>query len=151
MVNLHEIASSAINAVNPFQSITITSREDYTVNDYGEAVPTEKGSVTVMAQVQPIDSDDIQFINNYNQSSEYKSFWISSDVFGLNRPLLKGGDKITWNGNEYFVTDVPEEWYETAGWVHVIGCLQLKKDSDDGSGDESGENEEGSEEENGNG
>ena len=145
-MNLHEIASSAINAVNPFQSITITSREDYTVNDYGEAVPTETGSVTVMAQVQPIDSDDIQFINNYNQSSEYKSFWISSSVFGLNRPLLKGGDKITWNGNDYFVTDVPEEWYETAGWVHVIGCLQLNKDSDD----ESGENEEGSEEEDGN-
>ena len=65
-MNLHEIASGAINAVNPFQSITIVPREDYTVNEYGEAVPTEKESYTVMAQVQPINSDDIKFINNYN-------------------------------------------------------------------------------------
>ena len=137
-MNLHEIASGVINAINPFQSITIVPREDYTVNEYGEAVPTTKESYTVMAQVQPLDSDDIKFINNYNQSTEYKSFWVSADVFGLNRPLLKGGDKVVWQNREYFVFDVPEEWYETVGWVHFVGCLQLGTQSEDISGDNDG-------------
>ena len=135
MVNLHEIASSAINAINPFQEIKIIGREDYTVNEYGEATPVEKEAVTVMAQVQPIDSEDIKFINNYNVSTEYKSFWVSSDVFGLNRALLKGGDKIIWAGKTYFVVDVPEEWYETVGWSHFIGCLQLNNSGDEDGND----------------
>ena len=124
-MNLHDIASSVIHTVNPFQTITIVPREDYTVNDYGEATPLEKESYEIQAQVQPIDSDDIKFINNYNQSSEYKAFWVSAEVFGLNRPMVKGGDKVIWQGRTYFVTDVPEEWFETSGWVHFIGSLQL--------------------------
>lgn len=126
-MNLHEIVSSAINSINPFQQIEIVGREDYTVNEYGEAVPVEKPAIKYMAQVQPINSEDIKFINNYNQSSEYKAFWVSADVSGLNRPLLKGGDKVICNGKTYFVTNMPEDWYETVGWNHFVGCLQLNK------------------------
>lgn len=126
-MNLHEIVSSAINSINPFQQIEVVGREDYTVNEYGEAVPVEKPVIKYMAQVQPINSEDIKFINNYNQSSEYKAFWVSADVSGLNRPLLKGGDKIICNGKTYFVTNMPEDWYETVGWNHFVGCLQLNK------------------------
>lgn len=126
-MNLHEIVSSAINSINPFQQIEVVGREDYTVNEYGEAVPVEKPAIKYMAQVQPINSEDIKFINNYNQSSEYKAFWVSADVSGLNRPLLKGGDKVICNGKTYFVTNMPEDWYETVGWNHFVGCLQLNK------------------------
>lgn len=126
-MNLHEIVSGAINSVNPFQTITVYSRSDYTVNDYGEAVATMGEAQTYKAQVQPINSEDIRFINNYNQSEEYKAFWVSADVSGLNRPLLKGGDKVVCNGKTYFVSNMPEDWYETVGWNHFIGCLQLNE------------------------
>lgn len=124
-MNLHDIVSNAINAINPFQEITITSRGGYTVNDYGERVASEGSSITVMADIQPISSEDIKFINNYNQSSIYKSFYVSADVHGINRPLVKAGDIVTWGSQTYYVTSLKEGWYETCGWNHFIGSLQL--------------------------
>lgn len=125
-MNLHEIASNAINAVNPFQPVVITPREDYIVNEFGEAEPLQNASYTIMAQVQPMQSEDIKFINNYNQSSVYKAFWVSANTFGVNRPMLRGGDKVEWNGKTFDVVNMPEDWYETCGWSHFIGCLQLE-------------------------
>lgn len=125
-MNLHEIASNAINSINPFQIITITPRSSYTVNQYGEAVSTDGTSYTVKADVQPVNSEDIKFINNYSESTEYKAFWVSAEVSGLNRPFAKGGDKVELNGNIYYVVNMPEDWYETVGWSHFVGALQLK-------------------------
>lgn len=124
-MNLHEIVSSAINAINPFQTITIKSRGTYTVNEYGERTAVEGASKTVLADVQPLSSEDIKFINNYNQSSIYRSFWVSEDVSGINRPLAKAGDIVTWNGDTYYVMGMKEDWYATCGWNHFIGVLQL--------------------------
>ena len=124
-MNLHEIVSGAINSINPFQKITITPRSSYTVNDYGEAAPVEGTSYEIMAQIQPITSEDIKFINNYNESTVYKAFWVSANTFGLNRPMARGGDKVVWGNHIYFVTSMPEDWYETVGWSHFIGALQL--------------------------
>ena len=78
-----------------------------------------------MADVQPLSSEDIKFINNYNQSSIYRSFWVSDDVSGINRPLAKAGDIVTYNGDTYYVMGMKEDWYNTCGWNHFIGVLQL--------------------------
>lgn len=126
-MNLHEIVSSAINSINPFQSITITPRGGYTVNQYGEREVITGSDFTVMADVQPLNSSDIQFINNYQSSTEYMSFWFSADVNGLTRPLVKSGDIITWNGKKYYVVNMPEGWYEINGWSHCVGALQLNQ------------------------
>lgn len=130
-MNLHEIASKAINAVNPFQSITITPRSSYTVNDYGEAVASDGTPYVIMAQIQPVTSEDIKFINNYNESTVYKAFWVSANAFGLNRPMARAGDKVVWGNKVFYVTSMPEDWYETCGWSHFIGALQLNEEEDD--------------------
>ena len=124
-MNLHDIVSSAINAVNPFQPITITKRGTYTVNEYGERSVSPSSSITVLADVQPLSSEDIKFINNYNQSSIYRSFWVSTDVSGINRPLAKSGDIVTYYGDTYYVMGMKVDWYATCGWNHFIGVLQL--------------------------
>lgn len=124
-MNLHEIASNAINSINPFQTIKITPRGGYTVNEYGETSVNEESSYTVSADVQPITDEDVKFINNYNESTEYRAFWVSANVSGLNRPKMRSGDKVEWNGKTYYVTSMPEEWYDTVGWSHFIGALQL--------------------------
>lgn len=126
-MNLHQIASGAINSINPFQQITITPRSGYTVNEYGEAVPTEGTSYTIQADVQPLTSEDIKFINNYNESTIYKAFWVSANAMGLNRPVASGGDKVVYNGQIYYVCTVPEDWYNNNGWSHFIGALQLNE------------------------
>ena len=132
-MNLHEIASNAINAINPFQEITITPRGGYSVNQYGETTSTEGTSYTIKADIQPVSSEDIRFINNYNESTIYKAFWVSANTFGLNRPMAKGGDKVVCGNKTYYVTSMPEDWYETCGWSHFIGALQLSGGSDDNS------------------
>ena len=124
-MNLHEIASNAINAINPFQMITITPRGQYTVNDYGETEVQEGSPYTIKADVQPVSSEDIKFINNYNESSVYKAFWVSANTFGLNRPMARAGDRVVCNGKTYYVTSMQQDWHETVGWSHFIGTLQL--------------------------
>lgn len=126
-MNLHEIVSNAINSINPLQDIKITPRGGYTVNQYGETTVSEGSSYIVKADVQPVSGEDIKFINNYNESTVYKAFWVSSNVFGLNRPMAKSGDKIEWNGKTYYVVNMPEDWYETVGWSHFVGALQLNQ------------------------
>lgn len=129
-MNLHEIASSAINAINPFQLIKITPRGDYSVNEYGETTVKEGEPYEIMADVQPVTSEDIRFINNYNESSVYRAFWVSANAFGLNRPMMRSGDKVEWNGHIYYITSMPEDWYVTCGWSHFIGALQLDESED---------------------
>ena len=124
-MNLHEIVSNAISSINPFQTITITPRGSYTVNDYGETVVTDGTSYTIQADVQPVNSEDIKFINNYNESTIYKAFWVSANTFGINRPMARAGDKVVCNNKIYYITSMPEDWYETVGWSHFIGALQL--------------------------
>lgn len=124
-MNLHEIVKSAISAINPFQQITIIRKGGYTVDEYGVATSTTTETINVMADIQPVSSEDIKFITNYNQSTIYKAFWITGKASGLNRPLAKGGDIIEWNGNKYYIVTMPEDWYETCGWNHFIGALQL--------------------------
>lgn len=125
-MNLHEIVSGAISSINPFQDITIRQSAGYTVDEYGETTPLYSDPITVKADVQPITSEDTKFISNYNESSVYRSFWVNGSVFGLNRPLNKGGDLIVCNGKTYKTISVPEDWSETAGWTRFMGVLQLE-------------------------
>ena len=129
-MNLHEIVSSSISAINPFQNITITPRGNYSVNEYGETSVIEGEPYEILADIQPVTSEDIKFINNYNQSTIYKAFWVSANVFGINRPMVRSGDKIEWNGKTFYVVNMPEDWYETCGWSHFIGVLQLNNNEE---------------------
>lgn len=88
-MNLREIVSSAINSINPLQEITIVPSGDFITNEYGEQIRQEGNSFNVLADVQPVKSEDLRFINNYTQTSEYKAFWVSSEVNGTNRLKMK--------------------------------------------------------------
>lgn len=132
-MNLHEIVSSAVSSLNPFQTITITPRGQYTVNEHGETSATSGTPYTVEADIQPVSSEDIKFITNYNQSTIYKSFWVSANAYGLNRPMARGGDMVTWGNKTFYVVNMPEDWYETCGWTHFVGALQLSSGGQDGN------------------
>lgn len=123
-MNLHQIVSSAISAVNPFQDITLIQSSGYVVDEYGDSEPMNCLKIQLKADVQPISSEDIKYINNYNESTIYRKFWVNGSVHSLNRPLHKGGDIIIWNGQKYKTQSVPEDW-QTVGWTCFIGVLQL--------------------------
>ena len=124
-MNLHGIASGIISAVNPKQTIQLLNGISATPGDvYAESTPTYNDPVDVVAQVQPIRSERLRHIRNFNESSIYKAFFISGFMDGLNRVTGAIGDLIVWDSKVWLVVDVPEDFATTAGWTYAIGQLQ---------------------------
>ena len=64
-MNLHQIVRSAISSVNPDQTIII--KKYIGMDNSGTyAVPQYAEPVEAIAQVQPLTSDDIKFLNSFN-------------------------------------------------------------------------------------
>ncbi len=128
-MNLHQIVRGAINAVNPDQDVIIKVNKGNQHFPGGIVKPIWE-EVNAKAQVQPVSSYEIQFIDNYVSSSVYKNFYLFGAFPGLSRRSETGGDIIRWNGFDWFIDSVPEEW-NTVGWTKVRGVQQLPGDDND--------------------
>lgn len=124
MKNIHTLIRHAINKVTPEQKILYKKYSGMT-SVGGKKTAQYLEPIEVWGRVNPITSDDIQFINNYNQSSRYFRFWINGMIDGLNRTDGSGGDIIIWNDKEYYVTSVPEHWDKISDWVSFVGVQRL--------------------------
>lgn len=122
-LNLHGIVRGAINAVNPDVAVVVLKSTGWTDASDGEQVPTYAAPVTVMAQVQPLTSQQLKQVDNLNQSSTYRNFYLSGDFSGHERATSKGGDKIQHDGKLWLVDSQPEAW--ATGWTLVRGVLQV--------------------------
>lgn len=122
-MNLHNIVRTAISAINPDQQIIVKVFSG--VDNSGTWAQLTYTETTAIAQVQPMSSDDIQFVNNFNSSSQYKAMYIKGDWRGLNRVTESGGDLIIWDNKVWYVVSVPEGWDATAGWTKVLVVAQL--------------------------
>ena len=128
-MNLHNIVRKAINSVNPDQLINIKVFSG--VDNSGTYAVLSYTETSAIAQIQPLNSEDIQFINNFNSSSLYKTMYINGDWSGLNRVTESGGDLIEWDNKVWYVSSVPEGWNETAGWTKVIVVAQTDEVKND--------------------
>ena len=136
-MNLHSIVRHAINSINPDQPITVKVFSG--VDNTGTYAVLTYTETTAIAQVQPMSSEDIQFINNFNSSSIYKAMYILGDWSGLNRVTENGGDLIIWDNKVWYVSSVPEGWNATAGWTKVLVVAQtdsaLEPEENESDGD----------------
>lgn len=125
-MNLHNIVRNAISTVNPEQDIQVIYYEGY---DNSGAIPVIQYSepVTIKAQIQPVPSEEIQFVNDFNASSIYRNVFITGDLSSINRPMQKGRDKILWDNKEWLVNSLPEGWTATAGWQKLVIVAQIKE------------------------
>lgn len=123
-MNLHNIVRQAINAVNPDQPVTIKINKGFSHLPGGIQKPIWE-EIQATAQVQPVASYEIQFIENYVSSSNYRNFYINGTFMGLNRRSDTGGDVIVWNGFDWYIDSSPEPWGNTAGWTKVRAVQQL--------------------------
>ena len=124
MNNIHTLIRHAINQVTPEQVIYYKKYLGMT-SAGGKKTAQYEDAIETWGRVNPITSDDIQFINNYNQSSRYFRFWVNGIIDGLSRTDGTGGDIIIWDNKEYYVTSVPEHWDKISGWVSFIGVQRL--------------------------
>jgi hypothetical protein len=82
-------------------------------------------SLVVSAQVQAMTTRDIRQMEGINLQGTLRAIYLTGDFNGVVRPLLKGGDLVTFpDGTVWLVTVVSEPWKNTAGWTKIIVTLQ---------------------------
>ena len=118
-MNLHSIATNALNAVSMTQTVQVKRGTVTPEGIRGYSAPE-----TMSARVQPVKSEDLLHVANYNESSVYRKFYVNGKLDGLNSVNGTAGDLILFGQKVYLVVSVPEDWSETSGWSCVIGQLQ---------------------------
>jgi hypothetical protein len=79
----------------------------------------------VLAQVQPLTSGDLRHVDAINLQGSHRAIYVAIPIRGAVRSSVKGGDLIQLPDNSmWLVTQVMENWFETAGWVRAVITLQ---------------------------
>lgn len=123
-MNLHKIASKAIGRVNPFVSVTIRQSDGYQTLPSGNRTPQYKPDITLMAQVQPLSSDDLKHVDNLNIQGIVKSVHVDGNFYGTVRKEQKGGDLIIIDGVTWLIIQPLELWPD---WCRLLVVMQLDK------------------------
>lgn len=120
-MNLHSIASGLIGAVNPFITGTVTASTGYTTAGDGTQVPTYATPVTASIQVQELSTRELAHMDALNIQGNFRKVYLNGNWNGIIRPQGKGGDLMTFNGQNWLVVQVMEQWPD---WTSVIVALQ---------------------------
>jgi len=118
-INIRGIVRAGINSINPDISIVILQSDGFTVIPGGIQVPAYLDAVGETGQLQPVPSEELKHINDYNSSSVYYDLYIDGDWHSLNRADEKGGDLIYFDGFEWLVISRPEAYSLTSNWTKV--------------------------------
>jgi hypothetical protein len=122
VMNLHNVVSSVVSAVNPPQQLSIRISTGYIINLDGSRSPTYAAPQIVSGDVQALQFTDITQLDALNIQGERRKIYINGEVDGLVRANRKGGDLITdQKGNVWLVALVLEYW-DT--WCAVAVTLQ---------------------------
>jgi hypothetical protein len=128
-VNLHNIASAYVTAVNPLIAATLLPSTGYTKdpNTYKQ-VPSYGSPQTVMVQIQALQYNDIQQLDGMNIQGERRAVYLNGDWNGVVRADKIGGDLLKFadhpGGPErtWLVALVAENWPD---WTKVLVTLQV--------------------------
>ena len=150
-MNLHGIVSGAISAVNPLifatlfvstgyttggdgTQISTYSESSQTINSvitiqtgqpltdgYNQAINVLVTSFNVLIQVQQLSAHELSQRDMLNLQSNVRRVYLNGDWNGIVRPDSKGGDKMTFNGQNWLIVAVPEQFPD---WTQVIVCRQ---------------------------
>lgn len=122
MINVRGLANMATQNVNPNQVVTLEVNTGYTVDDYGNQVPSFLSQL-IEVQTQSLSSTEKFNLDLVNKQGEFISIYAYGSIDGIRRWLEKGSsrfvfpaygeaDPVTWN-----VEQVAESY---ATWTRVI-------------------------------
>ena len=129
-MNLHQLVSGVISAVNPLTKLSIQTSNSYTTNPDGTQVPAYNPAVCVFGDVQALDAGENQHLDALNIQGRRMKFYINGNIDGLIRPNQQGGDLITIEtggnnkalvGSTWLVAVILEYW---PSWCCVAAVLQ---------------------------
>ncbi|MCX5617124.1 hypothetical protein NQF86_00355 [Bombella sp. TMW 2.2543] len=124
-MNLFSLASSMTSVINPLTPALLrrmTGTElaaDYSTRPLYEDVP-------VMIDVQPAPGNILQLIGDIAQQGESRTIYLKGSAHTLSRPLQTGGDSVLFEGSEWLVTKILEQW-GTNTWCRLIVTRQTQQ------------------------
>lgn len=121
-MNLHNIVSGAIGAINPFQAANVQYSNGYMTAADGSQVPSYIEVDNVQVQVQALTAKELQHLASLNIQGVMKALYLNGNSQGVVRPLGQGGDLFTLVSGTWLVTTVLETW--DTGWCKVAVTLQ---------------------------
>lgn len=131
-MNLHQIVRGSISSVNPETYVKIKKFKSFTIDETGK-VKNEYSTylpeliIPTFAQIQPVRSEDLEHIANYNSANIYKKMFINGTENGLSQALNTNGDLVVIEGIIWKIVEVVGLWNKS-GWNTVIICNTGKKD-----------------------
>lgn len=110
-MDLHGLASGAINSVNPFVDVVIRVSTGYTKDASYKQVPTYADAITRSGQVQPLSTGDLRHLDALNIQGVERVIYIAGAYKAVVRSDAVGGDLVTLpDGTQWLVTAVFEQW-----------------------------------------
>lgn len=139
-MNLHAIASRAINAVNPNRNVTLyrsvtQTADDYEVDASGAPVNRYIAVRGVKAQVQSESDAALYYSDHVSQNSIVRKAYLHAPEsmrnrpFGQFRPLGRSGDFVKMTDGDvvtWWLIDAVTEDFGHVGWVCVRMTLQVE-------------------------
>lgn len=131
MINVRAIANSAIQAINPNQSITWKQSTGNTVDAAGNQTPSYTTLTGIAANVQSLSWKDLQHKDLINVQGVKRAVYLYGNVQGNVRPTAKGGDLLLFPQElggtvaTWLVVCALETWNsDSTGWSKVAVVLQ---------------------------
>lgn len=121
-MNLNSIANAATSAVNPNIQATLSAATGYTTAQNGTQMPTYATAVPATIQVQQLSTKDLAQIDSMNIQGDTRKVYLNGNWNGIVRPDSKGGDLMTFSGQNWKILTVTEQWPE---WTAVIVVRQF--------------------------
>lgn len=120
-LNVNYIASMALQATYDIVSIQYYQFSGQT-NTLGTITENYNSPLTLNANVQLANNQELQHIEGYNATKIYKKFWINNDgITGLDRNISTGGDYIIFNNLVYKIIQVIDNFLTS--WIKII-CVE---------------------------
>lgn len=121
-MNLQNIVSGVISAVNPQIAGQMLVSTGYTVDDSGTPTPTYAAPVDVSVQLQPLSYKGLQQTDGLNLTGIVKEAYVNGNFEGINRRAQKGGDLLVVGTETWLIVKSLEEWPD---WCRFIVNLQV--------------------------
>lgn len=122
MINVRGLANMATQNVNPNQVVTLEVNTGFTVDDYGNQVPSFL-SQQIEVQTQSLSSREKYNLDLVNKQGQFISIYAYGTIDGIRRWLQKGSSKFIFpaygeQDPAVWMVDQVAESYAT--WTRVI-------------------------------
>lgn len=124
-MNLNALVAPIVAMVNPWTVAAYEKSIGYQTAADGKRAPQYATAVPITVQMQMLSFKDLTQMQGVNVNGEKRAMYVDADWKGIDRATASGGDLITLpDASVWLVTQVLENWHDTAGWVKVAVTKQ---------------------------